>query len=209
MVDVLAVAEKVTEPLPDPLAPCGIVIQLVSLRAVHPHPLGALTLLVPVPPAAWNEVGVVSTVYPHGVVPVCVTVTVCAPTVMAPLRVLEVELAVTEKSSEPVPDPPAFDASTIHETLVLACQLHPAPVVIVSDPVPPPAPKECEAGAAAYVQATENMNELEGWLMVLPPGPTALTRDSNTIPVGIALTEASGTRINPSPPGAGLLSPWV
>ena len=43
--------EKTTIPSPAPLLPELIVIQLLLLSAVQLHPLGTLTLTLPVPPA--------------------------------------------------------------------------------------------------------------------------------------------------------------
>jgi len=51
-VDAFAVAEYVTVPFPEPLAPLVIVIQEASSVAVHPQPLPAVTATVAVPPAA-------------------------------------------------------------------------------------------------------------------------------------------------------------
>jgi hypothetical protein len=43
---------KVTVPLPEPLEPLVIVIQLAELAAVHAQPPTAVTAKVPVPPFA-------------------------------------------------------------------------------------------------------------------------------------------------------------
>lgn len=50
-----AATEKLTVPLPLPLAPDVIVIHGALLTAVHAQPTGALTLEVPLPPPAGNE----------------------------------------------------------------------------------------------------------------------------------------------------------
>ena len=42
--------EKLTVPLPEPLAPDVMVIQVALLTAVQLHPVVAVTLTVPVPP---------------------------------------------------------------------------------------------------------------------------------------------------------------
>ena len=44
-----------TDPLPVPVAPLVTVIQALLLTAVHGHPDVALTVVVPVPPAAVND----------------------------------------------------------------------------------------------------------------------------------------------------------
>jgi hypothetical protein len=55
--DVLGFAAtlKVTAPLPEPLDPLVIVIQLAESVAVHAQPLPAVTLKDPVPPSADAE----------------------------------------------------------------------------------------------------------------------------------------------------------
>src|SRR5262245_52396340 len=50
-VEVFAATLKETVPLPDPLAPPVIRIQLSLLTAVHPHPVAASTSTSPAPPA--------------------------------------------------------------------------------------------------------------------------------------------------------------
>ena len=52
---VLAATEKVTVPLPVPLAPDVIVIQVALLVAVQGQPLLAATLELPLPPPEGNE----------------------------------------------------------------------------------------------------------------------------------------------------------
>ena len=49
---VFAATEYVTIPLPIPLPPDVMVIQVVFLTAVHLHPLGAVTVTLPLPPLA-------------------------------------------------------------------------------------------------------------------------------------------------------------
>ena len=50
LLDPLADTEYVTVPFPLPLVPDVIVIQLEPLLALHAHPPGALTLMLPLPP---------------------------------------------------------------------------------------------------------------------------------------------------------------
>jgi hypothetical protein len=49
---VFAATVNETVPLPLPLAPAVMVIHVALVTAVHVHPAGAVTLNVPVPPAA-------------------------------------------------------------------------------------------------------------------------------------------------------------
>jgi uncharacterized protein YhhL (DUF1145 family) len=62
VVAVFAATLNVTEPLPDPLEPAVTVIQLALLVAVHPHPVPAVTEIVPEPPEEANdcEVGLIA-----------------------------------------------------------------------------------------------------------------------------------------------------
>jgi hypothetical protein len=70
------------------------VIQLTVLVAVQAHPVPAVTLKVPLPPPAATDAELDGSEYEH-VTPACVTVNVCPPTVMVPVRELVLVLAVT------------------------------------------------------------------------------------------------------------------
>src|SRR5262249_38119035 len=81
---VLAATTSSTVPLPDPLAPDAIPIQLALLDAFHEQPPGAVTptgTLPPLLPMFWFA-GEMSYVQPTS----CVTVNVCPPTAMGPVR---------------------------------------------------------------------------------------------------------------------------
>lgn len=148
----LAATVNATEPFPDPLAPAPSVIQFDPLVAVQPQPLPLLTttVLLPVPPDAANDVGLVETVNEHGVVPACEIETVRPATVSVPARVDAVVFGITEKSTDPLPEPAVvLVATTIHDGLAVATQSQPAPVVTDADPLPPVDPKVWEAGASA------------------------------------------------------------
>jgi hypothetical protein len=64
--------------------------------------------------------------------------------------------------------------------LLVAVHAQPVGAVTVIAPEPPADPSEMVAGANAYEQGTDAVNwkTLETVLGVLPPGPTAATRDS-------------------------------
>ena len=66
--DVFAATEKVTVPLPAPLAPAVTVIQETLLTPVHAHPVPAVTVTVPVAPAAAADIDVGVIVGAHGAV---------------------------------------------------------------------------------------------------------------------------------------------
>ena len=101
-----------TVPLPVPLLPAVIVIQLAPLAAVHAHPPPAVTLTLPDPPVAPNEADLGSTAYVQDGggdggggggggdgegdgEPACDIVTVWPATVRLPLRSLDASLAST------------------------------------------------------------------------------------------------------------------
>ena len=50
-----AAALNPTDPFPDPLAPLVIVIQVSVVAAVQLQPVGAVTVIVPVPPPATTD----------------------------------------------------------------------------------------------------------------------------------------------------------
>ena len=87
----------------------------------------------------------------HGA-PACVTVKVCPPAVIVPVREDVVEFAATVKPTDPGPEPLAPDVIVIHAALLEAVQAHPAKVVMVTELVPPPAANDRPVDPRAYVQ---------------------------------------------------------
>ena len=81
----LAAMVTLTVPLPVPFALPLVLIQLTSLVAVHAHPIDVFTANDPLPPAAAMDWDAGESVYAHDA-PACVTVNVCPPTVIVPLR---------------------------------------------------------------------------------------------------------------------------
>ncbi len=92
--------------------------------------------------------------------------------------------------------------------LLAACHVQPA--VVSTDTVPPPP----DAGAVAVVGEMLKLHGLVNWnvfdalLRAVPPGPTAATVATYTVPGTGQPTStfARSTRIAPSPSGAGLPS---
>jgi hypothetical protein len=164
----------VTEPLPDPVAPALIVIQLALLAAVHAQPVGAVTATVPLPAAAVRlvEVGEIAGV--HGV-PACVTVKLAPAIVSVPVRLVVAALAATVNVVVPGPVPAAPEVTVIHAALLTADHTQPVPTLTVLLPVPPPATTACEVGEMLGAQGAEKANVFDRALAVLPPGPTAET----------------------------------
>ena len=81
--------------MPLPLAPALIVIHVALLAAVHAQPVPAVTVTVPVVAAddvRFDDVGAIVNV--HGA-PACVTVNVCPPIVIVPVREVVLVLAAT------------------------------------------------------------------------------------------------------------------
>ena len=94
-VAVLAATEKITVPLPDPLAPAVTVIHPVPLTAVQPQPVPLLTVTEPVPLAAATDALPGEMVYTQAAA-AWETVKVCPAIVILPLRVVVPVLAATE-----------------------------------------------------------------------------------------------------------------
>src|SRR5205814_4556552 len=101
---VFAATLNVTLPLPEPDAPVVTVIHVALLTAVHAQPVGAVTVVLPVPPAAATD-WLVGEIVSVQVMPTCVTVALLPPAVMVPVRddVDVFAAAVTE--IDPLPEP--------------------------------------------------------------------------------------------------------
>jgi hypothetical protein len=74
----------------------------------------------------------------HGT-PACVTVNVCPPTVIVPVRLALPVLAATLNDTVAVPVPLAALVTVIQLAVLDAVHAQPAMVVTVNDPVPPAA----------------------------------------------------------------------
>jgi hypothetical protein len=79
----------------------------------------------------------------HGT-PACVTVNVCPPTVIVPVRLALPVFAAALNDTVPVSEPLA--ELVIQLAPLVAVQLQPAIVVTVKEPVPPAAGTDCETG---------------------------------------------------------------
>jgi hypothetical protein len=66
--------------------------------------------------------------------------------VSVPVRCDGVVFACTLKPAVPLPVPLAPDVTVMNDALLAAVHVHPLVVVIVEDPVPPPAAAECVVG---------------------------------------------------------------
>jgi hypothetical protein len=124
--------------------------------AVHPQVAAVVTPTVPDPPAApkaWDG-GAIANVQGAAC---CVTVSVCPPIAIVPLRAAPAFAAALKTTTPlPVPDDPAV--TVIHEAFDTAVHAQPPPAVTFVLPSPPPAAKstvdgdsEKPHGAAACV----------------------------------------------------------
>ena len=167
----LAAALNPTVPPPLPLAPVVTVNHdVLLLTPVHAHPVGAVTVVEPVPPPAATDWFGCEIAYVQGVA-ACVTENVWPAIVSEPFRCVPLGLAATLKPTVPAPLPLAPLVTVNHDVLLLT-PVHAQPANVVTDvePVPPLAAAEWLAGNSANVQdvaacVTENV-----WLpMVMVP----------------------------------------
>ena len=84
--------------------------------------------------------------------PACVTVNVWPATVNVPVRALLLVFAAALNPTDPLLVPLMPFMIVSQAALLLAVQLHPVPVVTVTDPVPPDAPIDWLPGAMEAVQ---------------------------------------------------------
>lgn len=201
----LADAVIVTVPLPEPLAPPVMAAHAAPLLAVQLHPACAVTVTVSVPPAAAALRLVGDTAYAHAW-PAWVTVTVWPAIVKVPVREDVPALAAAAIDTVPPPLPLAPAVTLSQLALDIVVHVHPVPAVTLSLPVHAAAVSDQLSGLTAYVQGTANMNVFDAVLVPEPPGPTATTRDSYTMPGDGSVTVERFTWTRPSPAGAGLPS---
>jgi hypothetical protein len=90
-----AATEKLTVPLPEPLVPPVMVIQLFVLLAVQAHPLGAVTFTLYEPPPETAAAPLAESEYVQEAPP-SVTMNVWPAMVTVPVSALELVLAATE-----------------------------------------------------------------------------------------------------------------
>jgi hypothetical protein len=129
------------------------VTQVTSEPAVHeqPEPAVTLTVKLPLPPAAAMEAALDDSAYVHAALaPACVTVNVCPPAVMWPVRELVVVLAATVYVTEPLLRPEL--EVVIQLTSLLAVHVHPEPAVTLKLPLPPAAATDAELDDSEYEQ---------------------------------------------------------
>jgi hypothetical protein len=149
---VFAAALMPTVPLPLPLAPDVTLNHVSLLAAVHGQPVPAVTLTVPVPPAAviaWL-VGLIA--YVHAAA-AWLTVKVAPAIVKVPLREVVAVFAAALIPTVPLPLPLAPEVTLSHVSLLAAVHAQPAPAVTPTLPVPPAAVIAWLVGLIAYEHA--------------------------------------------------------
>ena len=137
---------NVTVPLPEPLAPAVTTIQLTVLDADHVQPAPVVTVNEPGPPAEGIDCDTGPIEYVQGGAASCVTVNVCPPTVIVPVRCVVAVLAATLNATVPLPVPVAVPVIVIQLTLLAAVHEHPPEAATANEPVPPADPIDCDAG---------------------------------------------------------------
>jgi hypothetical protein len=147
------------------------------LDAVHAQPVAAVTLMVPLPPAAATLADVGEIAGAHAA-PAWETVKANPAIVSVPLRLDVLVLAAMVNATVPEPDPDAPDVIATHGALLVAVHAHPAASVTVLLPVPPEAAIDWDVGEMTGVQDWLNANVFDRALVAEPPGPTAETAAS-------------------------------
>jgi uncharacterized membrane protein len=222
---VLAATEKLTVPLPVPVAPAVMVIQASLLVAVQAQPAAAVTLVEPAPPAAamvWLA-GLMENVQPDP----CETEKVCPATVIVPVRAGPV-LAAAEKLTVPSPLPLAPAVMVIQASLLVAVQVQPAAAVTLVEPAPPAAAMVWLAGLMENVQPDPCETEKVCPATVIVPvraGPVLAAAEKLTVPLPVpvapavmviqasllvavqAQPAAAVTLVEPAPPAAAMV--WL
>ena len=144
-------AVNMTCPLPVPEDPLVIDSHSGLLEvAVHAHDAPAVTETAPVPPAAprvWLA-GAIEKV--HGAA-CCVTISVCPPIVIDPLRAAPAFMAAL-KTTTPLPVPDDPDVTVIHDVFDAAVHAHPAPALTFVRLSPPAATMSIVAGDSEKAQ---------------------------------------------------------
>ena len=130
---VFAATLNATVPFPDPDAPLVTVIQEALLAAVHGHPVATVTVLLPLPADSVNAwvVGEIAAVQEAAA---WVTVKSEPAIVSVPVRLDATVFTPTLNETEPLPDPVAPLVTVIHDALLVAAHVQPAPAVTFTVP---------------------------------------------------------------------------
>jgi hypothetical protein len=163
--------------MPDPVRDPAIVAQVAFEDVDHEQVDEVVTVIVPLVPAGGAAIAVGDTAIAHGAA--CVTVKVCPPIVIVPLRDVVPVFAETLYRTLPLPLPLAPAVIVIHATLLADVHAQPVAAVIVTLPVTAAdVVRFEEVGEMPGEHGGLNANVFERALGADPPGPTALTTDS-------------------------------
>jgi hypothetical protein len=177
VVAVLAATDIATVPFPEPLAPLVIVSQDAPLVAVQAQPARLVTdTLAAWPPAsALVDVGVIEYVQAAAA---WFTLKVCPAMLSVPVREVVAVFALAEKLTVPLPLPEAPAVIVSHDAPLVAVHAQPTAALTPTDPVDAAAPTDADDADRAGAQGADLANVFERALVVDPPGPIAVTRDS-------------------------------
>lgn len=151
VVVVFAATVNVTVPLPDPVVEPVRVTHAALVVALHAHPGADVIENEPLPPAAPTDWEAGEIAYEQEVVAAaCVTETTCPAIMMVPVRCVVVVFGATLNVTVPLPVPLALPVIVIQLALLYELHAQPAPVVMVTEAVPPAAGTDCEAGLTVY-----------------------------------------------------------
>jgi hypothetical protein len=130
---------KATAPVPVPADGGAMAIHPTLAVALHEHVGPVVTVILPCPPSPLKtaEVGATEKVHTGGGAS-CVTVKVCPPATIVPVRAAP-ELVATVNVTLPVPVPDEAPETTIHVSAALALHAQAAEVATVNVPEPPAA----------------------------------------------------------------------
>jgi hypothetical protein len=157
----------VTVPEPDPELPPVIVIQALAELAVHEHPAGAVTEIVPFAAPEGRDAPVGAMEYVHGA-PAWVIVTDWPATVMTPSRGMVDVLGATVYDTVPFPLPLVADVMVIQETLLEAVHAHAAAFAVTAMlPVPPACVGVVPVGVMEKLQTTPACVIVKAWSAIV------------------------------------------
>ena len=108
----------------------------------------------------------------------CVTVKVIPATVSVPVRADVVVFAAAEKLTVPFPLPGVPAVTVSHDAPLVAVHAQPVATLTLTDPVDAAAPSAADVADSADAHGPERANLFETALIVDPPGPMDVTRNS-------------------------------
>ena len=110
--------------------------------------------------------------------PACVTVNVMPATLSVPVRDAVDVFAVAEKFTVPLPLPDAPAVTVSHEAPLAAVHAHPVAAFTPTEPDDAAAASEADAADSVGAHGALRAKVFDTALVVEPPGPIAVTRDS-------------------------------